>query len=131
MNTIGSVLLDTNVVIAHFRTDPDLTARLRATAAIYLPWVVLGELHYGARRAQRQESQLALIREFLRTATLLLPDQTTSEQYGQVKAELAGIGKLIPENDIWIAAIARQFGLPVATRDGHFAHVPGLQTLAW
>jgi tRNA(fMet)-specific endonuclease VapC len=51
MNTAGSVLLDTNVVVAHLRNDPDLTARLRAAPAIYLPWVVLGELHYGALRA--------------------------------------------------------------------------------
>ena len=65
MTTAGSVLLDTNVVVAHFRNDPDLTARLRATPAIYLPWVVLGELHYGAFRAKRQKVQLALIRDFL------------------------------------------------------------------
>jgi hypothetical protein len=38
-----------------------------------------------------------LIREFLQTATPLLPDQSTTERYGQVKAELAGIGKLIPD----------------------------------
>jgi predicted nucleic acid-binding protein len=45
MNTAGSVLLDTNVVVAHFRNDPELTARLTTAPAIYLPWVVLGELH--------------------------------------------------------------------------------------
>ena len=131
MNTVGSVLLDTNVVVAHLRNDPDLTARLRATPAIYMPWVVLGELHYGALRAQRREAQLALIRDFLQTAIVLLPDRSTSERYGQVKAELAGIGKLIPDNDIWIAAVARQFDLPLATRDAHFTHVPRLKTLAW
>jgi tRNA(fMet)-specific endonuclease VapC len=131
MNTAGSVLLDTNVVVAHFRNDPDLTARLRSARAIYIPWVVLGELHYGALRAQRREAQVALIRDFLQNATLLLPDQSTSERYGQVKAELAGIGKLIPDNDIWIAAMARQFDLPLVTRDGHFAAVPRLTTLAW
>jgi tRNA(fMet)-specific endonuclease VapC len=131
MNTAGSVLLDTNVVVAHFRNDPDLTARLRSARAIYIPWVVLGELHYGALRAQRREAQVALIRDFLQNATLLLPDQSTSERYGQVKAELAGIGKLIPDNDIWIAAMALQFDLPLVTRDGHFAAVPRLTTLAW
>jgi tRNA(fMet)-specific endonuclease VapC len=131
MNAAGSVLLDTNVVVAHFRNDPDLTARLNAAPAIYLPWVVLGELHYGALRAQRREAQLALIRDFLQTAILLLPDQSTSERYGQVKAELAGVGKLIPDNDIWIAAMARQFDLPLVTRDAHFAAVPALTTLAW
>jgi tRNA(fMet)-specific endonuclease VapC len=66
MHTAGSVLLDTNVVIAHFRNDPDLTTRLRATPAIYLPWVVLGELHYGALRAQRREAQLVLLASFCR-----------------------------------------------------------------
>ena len=96
-----------------------------------MPWVVLGELHYGALRAQRREAQLTLIRDFLQTATLLLPDQNTSERYGQVKAELAGIGKPIPDNDIWIAAMARQFDLPLVTRDAHFTVVPALTTLVW
>jgi predicted nucleic acid-binding protein len=44
--------------------------------------------------------QLALIREFLQIAILLLPDQSTSEGYGHLKAELAGAGRLIPDNDI-------------------------------
>jgi len=87
MHAAGSVLLDTNVVVAHLRNDPDLTARLRATPATYVPWVVLGELYYSALRAQRREAQLGLIRDFLQTAIVLLPDQGTSERYGQVKAE--------------------------------------------
>jgi tRNA(fMet)-specific endonuclease VapC len=93
--------------------------------------VVLGELHYGALQAQRREIQLALIRDFLQTAILLLPDQITSERYGQLKSELADIGRLIPDNDIWIAAMARQFDLPPVTRDGHFAAVPPLTVIAW
>ena len=98
MNTGGSVQLDTNIVVAHFRNDIDLTARLRSASALYLPWIVLGELSYGAslngaRRAQRREAQMALIRDFLQTATLLLPHQSASELYAEVKAELAGMGK--------------------------------------
>ncbi len=131
MKTLGGLLLDTNVVVAHFRNDRDLTARLRTIRAIYVPWVVLGELHYGALRAQRRKAQLALIRDFMVTATLLLPDRSTSEWYGRVKEELAAMGKLIPENDIWIAATARQFDLPLATRDAHFANVIGLERIAW
>jgi predicted nucleic acid-binding protein len=37
----------------------------------------------------------------------------------------------VVDNDLWIAAVARQYDLPLATRDAHFAHVPGLKTLAW
>ena len=117
MKTAGSDLLDTNIVIAHFRNDRDITTHLAATHAICMPWVVLGELHYGALRAQRREAQLALIRDFLMSTVLLLPDQNISEMYGQVKAELAEMGRMIPDNDIWIAAVARQYDLPLVTRD--------------
>lgn len=130
MNEAGSVLLDTNVVIAHFRNDPNLTSNLVSASALYLPWIVLGELHYGAHRAQRRDEQFALIRDFLQTSILLLPDQATAERYGQVKAELGALGKPIPENDVWIAALARQYDLPLATRDAHFALVPLLRTFA-
>jgi tRNA(fMet)-specific endonuclease VapC len=131
MKTAGSVVLDTNVVVAHFRNDPELTTRLKAAKATYVPWVVLGELHYGACRAQRREAQLNLIHEFLKTAMILLSDEKTGEQYGQMKAELAAIGKLIPDNDIWIAAVARQYDLPLVTRDAHFDAVSGIEVLRW
>jgi tRNA(fMet)-specific endonuclease VapC len=124
-------LLDTNIVVAHFRNDRRVTDYLSATPATYLPWVALGELHYGALRAQRRDAQLALIREFLGTTNLLFPDQGTSEWYGHLKLELAGSGRPIPENDIWIAALARQYDLPLATRDAHFAELPTIRTLAW
>ncbi len=37
----------------------------------------------------------------------------------------------IPENDIWIAATARQHNLILVTRDTHFQHVSNLQIEAW
>ena len=37
----------------------------------------------------------------------------------------------VADNDLWIAAIARQYDLPLATRDAHFAQVPSLRTVAW
>ena len=68
MKTAGKVLLDTNVVVAHFRNDPDLIARLADVAALYLPWVVLGELHFGAQRSQQREEAVAQIHDFLSIA---------------------------------------------------------------
>ena len=62
---------------------------------------------------------------------VLLPDELTAEVYGQIKAELAQAGTPIPDNDLWIAALAREYQLPLATKDRHFALVPGLSTLAW
>jgi tRNA(fMet)-specific endonuclease VapC len=131
MNMAGSVLVDTNVVVAYFRGDRIMHPRFAGVSPIYLPWVVLGELHFGAQRAQRRQEQLAYIYGLLTYAAVLFPDQDTTEVYGQVKAELARLGKPIPDNDLWIAAVAMQHDLPLATRDAHFAQVPGLKTLAW
>jgi tRNA(fMet)-specific endonuclease VapC len=63
--------------------------------------------------------------------TLLLPTARTAAEYGRVKVTLKAAGLPIPENDIWIAAYALEHGLPLATRDAHFAHVPGLIVEDW
>jgi tRNA(fMet)-specific endonuclease VapC len=131
MNMAGSVLVDTNVVVAYFRGEKVLRPHFAGLTPVYLPWVVLGELHFGAQRAQRRQEQLGYIHDLLAYAGVLYADQDTTEVYGQVKAELAQIGKPIPDNDLWIAAMARQYDLPLATRDAHFAQVPRLKTLAW
>ncbi|MGO9257398.1 MAG: hypothetical protein ACLQU1_13975 [Bryobacteraceae bacterium] len=88
---------------------------------LYVPLVVLGELHFGAQRAPRRDDAPAQIREFPRISTLLPPDENTAGQYGDVKAELARIGRPIPGNDIRIAALA----------DARFAMVPRLKTPGW
>jgi len=45
---------------------------------------------------------------------------------GIVKDQLRKIGKPIPENDIWIAALTLQHNLSLATRDKHFENIEGL-----
>jgi len=123
--------LDTSVVVPHLRGDQSLSARLAQVASIHMPWVVLGELRFGAQRAVRPREALAQVRAFLRTVTLLLPDEGTADHYGDLKAELARLGKPIPDNDLWIAAMALQYDLPLVTRDGHFAAVPRFTMLTW
>ena len=98
---------------------------------MYVPLVVLGELYFGVERAVRRDNALAQVREFLKITTLLLPDESTAEHYGHIKSDLIGIGRPIPENDLWIAAAARQHDLPVATPDAHFAVIPHLKTVYW
>ena len=62
---------------------------------------------------------------------LLLPDNSTLEDYGRIKAELARAGTPIPENDIRIAAAAKGLALPLVTRDQHFGLIAGLVLLRW
>src|SRR5258707_753022 len=131
MNAIGSVLLDTSVVVDYFRQDPDLQEKIDQADDVYLPLVVLGELLYGAYKSKQKDKTLAQVKSFLSGCILLLPDEATAQLYGQIQAELSVLGKAIPQNDIWIAAAAKEHDLPVATRDQHFSSVPDLTVLNW
>jgi tRNA(fMet)-specific endonuclease VapC len=127
----GKVLLDTNIVIALFADETSVKQQLAIVGEIFIPSIVLGELYYGARKSARAEQNIARIDEFAAGNTVLLCDTTTARQYGVIKAQLRVKGKPIPENDIWIAAIAEQHQLTLVTRDSHFQHVDGLVIEQW
>ena len=131
MPVIGKVVLDTSVVVAALRRVPGLMERLCGAEALLVPLVALGELEYGANLATPPERQREAVRVFMEGASLLLPTASTAAEYGRVKAALKAAGTPLPENDVWIAAVACEHGLPLATRDGHFARVPGLEILDW
>ena len=57
----------------------------------------------------------------------ILPiDETSAKIYGMICVQLRAKGKPIPDNDIWIAALAQQHGATIATRDAHFDEIDGL-----
>ena len=91
----------------------------------------MGEPYYGACPSAYREKHLEQMRGFLPAVTVLRGVPQTSEQYGRLRAELAQAGVLIPENDIWIAAVAVQHGLRLAARDQHFGRIPGLEAVPW
>ena len=51
--------------------------------------------------------------------------------YADVRHELKRAGRPIPANDLWIAALARQHSMPLASRDAHFDFVPGIKRVNW
>ena len=129
--TPNSVLLDSSVVICHFRDANAVADKLAAYEDPYLPIPALAELSYGAYRSDRPQQHLSQITRFIAAASILTPDQDTSQHYGQIAAHLARKGTPIPQNDIWMAALAIQCRLPLATTDQHFQQVEGLTLLLW
>ena|SRR5471032_1305601 len=126
----GDVLLDTSVVIPFFKGDKAVRAQL-AGVTIYLPQTVLGELYCGVHLSSNQDKTRNEIQNFLAAVSILSPGITTAEHYGKIRAALAKAGTPIPENDIWIAALAVEHGLPLAARDAHFDQIAGLTVLKW
>lgn len=58
-------------------------------------------------------------------------DTDTADVFGQVKQQLRAKGRLIPENNLWIAALAIQYDLTLITYDEYFSAVDNLMWRQW
>lgn len=127
----GNFLLDTNIIIALMGEDAIVQQQLRQAAATFIPVITLGELYFGARKSLRVEQNVRRVDEFINANMILQCDVETVRRYGTIKNALKLKGKPLPENDIWIAAIALQHDLIVASRDAHFQEIEDLQLEVW
>jgi tRNA(fMet)-specific endonuclease VapC len=127
----GSVLLDTNIVIGLFANDQAILTRLSKTDHLFIPSIVLGELYFGAYKSVHSEQNVRRIEEFVAAGAVLVCDAVTAAYYGRIKKALREKGRPLPENDIWIAALAQQHGLTVISRDQHFKEIESLTLEAW
>ncbi len=127
----GKYTLDTNIIIPLFAGDKTILTKLALVNEVFISSTVLGELYYGALKSTRMIENLKKIADFAVSCTTLACDAETAEEYGRIKAELTRKGKLIPENDIWIAAVARQYDLTIVTKDEHFGYVENLKISNW
>ena len=131
MRMNGSYLLDTNIVIALFANDSGVLRQLSAASQIFIPSIVLGELYYGANKSAHSKSNRIHIDNFALKSVVLVCDTDTARHYGQIKDHLRAKGNPIPENDIWIAAIAKQYRLTLVSRDKHFQVIKEIKMEQW
>jgi len=124
----GKYLLDTNIIIDLFRGDSKAIALVNQIEVIYVPVIVIGELYFGANRSNQLQKRTSEIEQLEKMVTILEISRTTAQIYGRIKEQLLVKGKPIPENDIWIAAIAAENEMVLITRDGHFEQVDGIMT---
>jgi tRNA(fMet)-specific endonuclease VapC len=127
----GDFLLDTNIVTAIRRDDAGILSRLDEQTRLYVSSTVAGELYFGAERSSRRTENLTEIEAFLLRVVVLPCDLETAAVYGRSKAALASKGRMIPDNDIWIASVAMQYSLTLVSRDQHMSEVPGLKLAVW
>lgn len=131
MPTSGSYLLDTNIIIALFADEAVVKNNLAQADEVFVPSIAIGELCYGAKKSGRPQENLVRVNELVVNSTVVGCDAETARQYGEVKNKLRLRGRPLPENDIWIAALALQYELTLVTRDAHFQEVENLQTVVW
>ena len=133
MNQSGKYLLDTNILIAILADDMIVHVQdeTQNVPKVSLPSPAIGELYYGARKSGRPTENLTKVNRLTQRFPLISCDLETAQWYGIIKDELRRKGRPIPNNDIWIAAIAMQYDLILVTRDSHFDEVESLQTEHW
>ncbi len=128
-------LLDTNVCIHLLNEKQSRVSQnfMRHNPAdIALCSIVKAELLYGARRSQRMESNLQLLKAFFAPLQSLPFDDECAEHFGQIHADLLNQGKPIGPNDTLIAAIARAREATLITHNtGEFSRVAGLHIEDW
>lgn len=125
-------LLDTNIVIGLFANESSITDKIKSfSGSILIPSIVLGELFYGAEQSTRKVENRKKIEELAEASIILECDTNTARFYGKIKSLLKVKGTPIPENDIWIAALAEQHKLTLATRDKHFANIGSIEVESW
>lgn len=125
------MILDTNAVSGLLEGDPALEALLARDVRHELPVIVIGEYRYGLARSRLRRRLLPLFDELVRESTVLSVGVATAAGYATVRAALRAKGTPIPENDVWISALAIEHGLDIVSRDTDFDHVAGVRRRSW
>lgn len=125
------MILDTNALSAFVDGDPDLEVVLGGVAWVAIPVIVLGEFLYGIADSRHRSTYEEWLERYIPQFHILTVTEETTPFYAELRAALKRVGRPIPANDAWIAAIALEHGLQLLSRDVHFDVVPGLVRKSW
>lgn len=128
MEVIPRVALDTNRLSDLLRGDTNLQDRLEWCREVWIPFAVIAEVEAGFQDGERVHRNRRLLQILLSKVTfdVLLPNYDTPHYYARLFVQLKRIGKPIPDNDLWIAALCLQHNLALISRDKHFDRIPQL-----
>jgi predicted nucleic acid-binding protein len=127
----SDLILDTNALSAAAEDDPGILEVLAGAEQLALPVVVIGEYRFGIAQSRHRARYRRWLDGLIADCTVLEVSEETTHHYAAIGIELKQAGNPIPTNDLWIAALCRQHGLPLLSRDRHFDAVSGVQRLVW
>jgi len=128
-------MLDTNI-ISYIIKNRDYTLidkfeSISTDSVIAVSSVTVAELFYGVKKKKSKKLEIA-VREFLLPLEKLSFDENAALHYGEIRASLELLGKIIGANDMLIAAHAKSIGAVLVTNNTkEFERVEGLQIEDW
>jgi tRNA(fMet)-specific endonuclease VapC len=110
-------------------------------AALYRPhvdgklpavsFVTVGELLFGATKKQWSPKKIADLHSKLRSVVVVPYDLTLCERYAELKTKLRCVGRVVADNDLWIAATAIRHSIPLVSHNrSHFDGIPDLALIS-
>lgn len=128
---MSSFLLDTNALVAKMNGNDEVNKVIIQAENIYLPVIAVGEALYGAEKSAKTDANKRKVEDIITQISVLDCTAETARIYGLIEMDLRTKGRPIPQNDVWIAAIALQYDLVLLTKDKHFDNVNNLETQDW
>lgn len=116
------MIIDTNVYSAFNRGSTEAIEILKKCQQIFLCTPVLGELRAGFMGGSRFEENERNLDKLLANANVNVLDirLATTRVYADLTVFAKKKGRALSNNDIWIAALALENNLPLATFDKNF-----------
>lgn len=128
-------MLDTDICIYIANKKPKSVQQKLTTLGpedACLSAITYAELRYGAEKSRQRIENLETLQRLRRLIEVKPFDETASEQYGIIRAQLEKKGQLIGGHDLLIAAHAKSLGLILVTNNvREFKRVPGLVVEIW
>ena len=125
------MILDTNALSAVAEGEPGAVARIASAGSIAIPVIALGEYRFGIAQSRHRAEYERWLARFLSACRVLEVGVDTADRYAEVRFELKRAGTPIPANDAWIAALCRQYALPILSQDEHFDLVKDIRRVGW
>lgn len=125
------MILDTNALTAVAEGYPSAARKFATADRAAIPVIVLGEYRFRILQSRQKGKYERWLEEMVRACRVLEVEEETAGWYAELRVELKEAGTPIPTHDAWIAALCRQHGLVIMSRDRRFDLVKGLRRVAW
>jgi tRNA(fMet)-specific endonuclease VapC len=128
-------MLDTDICIYISRRRPSVVKerfdRLKPGQVI-MSVITYGELYYGASKSNQKAEALAQLGKTVLDIPVEDLTSSAARAYGEIRVTLEKQGRMIGNNDLWIAAHAMALDVTLATNnESEFLRVTGLSVENW
>jgi tRNA(fMet)-specific endonuclease VapC len=128
-------MLDTDICIYLAKDQyPQVTARFERLKPeqLVMSAITYGELQYGANKSSQRSRTLSQLAELIQYIPVESLAPSAAQAYGEIRAALERQGRMIGNNDLWIAAHAMAMNVTLATNnDREFLRLTGLSVENW